>query len=188
MKYYVIAGERSGDLHASNLVKELSDRDPDAVFQGFGGDEMAKSGVQLTVHYSALAIMGVTDVLLSLPKVLKLLGKCKSDINDFEPDVIILVDFGAFNMRIAKFAKGKGLRTFYYISPKVWAWNQNRAFKIKKTVDKMFVILPFEKTFYKKFNYDVDFVGNPVADAIRNHEVNSSFLKVNGLKMLIKKL
>jgi lipid-A-disaccharide synthase len=181
MKYYLIAGERSGDLHGSNLVKELKRRDPESEFRGFGGDEMQKTGVTLAVHYAELAIMGVSDVLLGIFKILRLVRKCKQDILDYDPDVLILIDFGAFNLRIAGFAEKKGIKVFYYISPKVWAWNQSRALKIKRTVDRMFVILPFEKDFYKKFDYEVDFVGNPVADAVRSHSINKSFIEINNL-------
>lgn len=166
MKYYIIAGEASGDLHASNLMKELKKKDINADFRCWGGDLMKAQGAQLVKHYRDLAFMGFVEVLMNLRTIAKNLKFCKSDIMQYKPDAIVLVDYPGFNMRIAEFAKQAGVKVFYYISPQIWAWKQNRVHKIKRTVDKMFVILPFEKEFYKRFNYEVDFVGHPLLDAI----------------------
>jgi len=176
MKYYLIAGERSGDLHASNLMKALEREDNEAEYRYFGGDEMQAVGGSLVVHYRDLAFMGFWEVLKNLRIINKLLRQCKQDIIEYKPDALILVDYAGFNMKIAKYAKKKGLKVFYYISPKVWAWNQKRALKIKQRVDHMFSILPFEVEFYKKFAWnDVTYVGNPVVEAVKQHHVNSNF-------------
>lgn len=177
MKYYVIAGERSGDLHASNLFKAIKGNDPEASGRGIGGDYLQKTGLELFRHYKEISFMGFTEVILNLIKIRQYFQLTKKDILSFKPDVIILVDFAGFNLRIAKFAKENGIRVYYYISPKIWAWNTGRAIKIKALVDKMFVILPFEKQFYKKFDYNVDYVGNPVFDAIHQFEADPDFLK-----------
>jgi lipid-A-disaccharide synthase len=182
MKYYLIAGEKSGDLHGGNLIKALAHLDSTAQFRGLGGDEMKKAGMDLQVPYSEMAFMGVVKAILNLGKIAKWLSFCKKDIQSFNPDVIILIDYGGFNMRVAKFAKPLGFKVFYYISPKVWAWNISRAWKLKATVDRMFCILPFEKDFYKKFDWDVDYVGNPVLDAVGSFEANQNFLKENNLQ------
>jgi lipid-A-disaccharide synthase len=181
MRYYLIAGERSGDLHGSNLIRALRQRDAQSTFQGFGGDFMKQAGMQLSMHYDKMAFMGFVAVLANLRTISKNLALCKKDILDFKPDVIILIDYAGFNMRIAKFAKERGMKVFYYISPKVWAWNTKRAWKLKANVDRMFCILPFEKNFFKTFDWDVDYVGNPVLDAIKAFQPNSDFLKDNGL-------
>jgi lipid-A-disaccharide synthase len=181
MRYYVIAGERSGDLHAGNLIKSLRKLDSAAIFKGFGGDFMKESGAELTMHYRELAFMGFAEVAANLGKIFKNIRTCKEDILAFKPDVVILVDYGGFNTRIAKFCKKNNITVFFYITPKVWAWNQSRALTLKKNVDRMFVILPFEKDFYKKFEWDVDYVGNPVLDAIKAHATDPDFLKKNGL-------
>jgi lipid-A-disaccharide synthase len=180
MKYYIIAGERSGDMHAGNLVRSIKSHDAAAQFKGFGGDYMSSAGVQLTVHYRELAFMGIAEVLSNLNKISKLGKICKDDILAFHPDVVILVDYGGFNTRIAKFARKNNLRVYFYITPKVWAWHQRRALTLKANVDRMFVILPFEKDFYKKFDWDVDYVGNPVLDAVKQHQTDSTFLQRNG--------
>ena len=180
MRYYIIAGERSGDLHGSNLVKELIKRDTEATFRGFGGEEMQGAGVNLFVHYSNLAFMGFQAV-INFSKIAGYITSCKEDILQFNPDVVILIDYGGFNRRIAKFGKESGLKVFYYISPKVWAWRQDRAWSLKATVDKMFVILPFEKKFYKKYDFEVDYVGNPVLDAIKSFEPDPNFLSKNNI-------
>jgi len=176
VKYYIIAGERSGDLHGSNLVRSLRKYDLQAELQGFGGDEMEKTGVKLTVHYRELAFMGFISLATSLFKIYKFISFCKKDILAFKPDAIILIDYGGFNLKIAQFAKGKDIPVLYYIPPKVWAWYQSRAWKLKANVDRMFVILPFEKGFYKKYDCDVDYVGNPVLDAIKSFRVNPDFM------------
>jgi lipid-A-disaccharide synthase len=182
MKYYLIAGERSGDLHGSNLIKAIKKQDPTATFRAWGGDMMEAAGAEIVTHYGSMAFMGFVEVLMNLFTILGFIGKCKKDILSYQPDVVILIDYAGFNMRIAQFAKQNGFRAFYYISPKVWAWNQNRALKIKQFVDKMFVIFPFEKSFFKKFDYEVDYVGNPLFDAIADFNPNTNFLKDNQIE------
>ena len=176
MRYYLIAGERSGDLHGGNLLRSLSKYDTGLVARGFGGDEMKSAGMELAVHFEKLAFMGLKAVLGNLGTISSMLKLCKKDILSFKPDVIILIDYGGFNMRIARFAKSASLKVFYYISPKVWAWNTGRARTLKALVERMFCILPFEKDFYKKFGWDVDYVGNPVLDAVKAFKPNSAFL------------
>ena len=178
MKYYLIAGEASGDLHGSNLMKAIKLEDTEAVFRFFGGDLMQAEGGSLTMHYSEMAFMGFVEVISNLIAILKNIKKAKQDILTFNPDVLILIDFPGFNMKIAKFAQEQGIKVFYYISPKVWAWNQKRVLKIKKNVDHMFCILPFEMEFYKTWGMDVDYVGNPILDAIAANEVDDQF-KIN---------
>jgi lipid-A-disaccharide synthase len=181
MKYYLVVGERSGDLHASNLMKELRKVDAEAEFRFFGGEQMQAVGGTLVLHYQEMAIMGFWEVLLNIRKIARFLKKCQNDILQYKPDVVILVDYAGFNMRIAKFCKKNNIKNFYYISPKVWAWNTKRAWKIKQNIDKMFVIFPFEKDFYKQFQYEVDFVGNPLLDAIRAYTPQPDFLEKNKL-------
>ncbi|MAD96850.1 MAG: lipid-A-disaccharide synthase [Flavobacteriaceae bacterium] len=166
MKYYIISGEASGDLHGSNLMKALFEKDPDANIRFWGGDLMQAVGGTLVSHYKDRAFMGFVEVLSNLSKVLGFIKLCKKDIVAFQPDVIILIDNSGFNLRIAKWAKQEGFYTNYYISPQVWASRSSRVKAIKQYVDRMFVILPFEKAFYKKFDYEVDFVGHPLIDAI----------------------
>lgn len=177
MRYYIIAGERSGDLHGGNLVKEIRKRDPDAVFRGLGGDYLRQQGVELLVHYAEFAVMGFVEVILNIVKISGYLRKCGRDILNFQADVIILIDYAGFNRQMARFGKRHKIKVFYYISPKVWAWNQSRAWQLKAAVDRMFVILPFEKDFYKKFDWDVDYVGNPVLDAVKAHEPDVTFME-----------
>ncbi|MBU1718173.1 MAG: lipid-A-disaccharide synthase, partial [Bacteroidetes bacterium] len=161
MKYYIIAGEASGDLHASNLVKQLKLHDADFVFRGWGGDLMAQQGVEIVKHYRDLAFMGFIEVIANLRTISRNFRFCHEDILQFKPDVIILVDYPGFNLRIAEFAHKNNIRVFYYISPQVWAWKQSRVKKIRRFVERMFVILPFEKEFYARHGYDVDFEGHP---------------------------
>ncbi|MCX7546872.1 lipid-A-disaccharide synthase [Xanthomarina sp. F1114] len=169
MKYYIIAGEASGDLHGSNLMKALLKEDVNASFRFWGGDLMSKTSGTLVKHYRDLAFMGFAEVLLNLRTIFRNLSFCKKDIEAFNPDVIIFIDYPGFNLRIAKWAKQKGYKTHYYISPQIWAWKENRIKAIKHDVDEMYVILPFEKDFYeKKHNYPVHFVGHPTIDAIAN--------------------
>ncbi len=175
MKFYFVVGERSGDLHASNLIKQLKLQHPGTEFRGLGGELMEQSGATLFKKYNEVAFMGFWEVFINLRVILKNLQEVQNDILRFAPDVIVLVDFAGFNMKIAAFAKLNNLKVFYYISPKIWAWNQKRAFKIKRLVDRMFVILPFEQEFYQKFDYKVDFVGNPVLDAIRSFSSDKDF-------------
>lgn len=166
MKYYLIAGEASGDLHASNLMKELKKKDPSAEFRCWGGDLMEGQGGKLVKHYRDLAYMGFIEVALNIRTILGNIRFCKEDIINYKPDALILIDYPGFNLRIAEFAHKNGLKVFYYISPQVWAWKKSRVYKIKKFVDRMFVILPFEKEFYSRYDYDVDFVGHPLLDMI----------------------
>ena len=177
MKYYIIAGERSGDLHGSNLIKGIRKHDPDAQIRAWGGDMMQEAGAEIVKHYRELAFMGFFEVIKNLPTILGFLSFCKKDLKNFQPDVVILIDYSGFNMRVAKFAKLNGFKNFYYISPKVWAWNQSRALNIKRFVDKMFVIFPFEKDFFKQYDYEVEYVGNPLFDAIADFIPNPNFRK-----------
>jgi len=169
MKYYIIAGEASGDLHGSNLMKALYKEDSDANIRFWGGNLMQNVGGTLVKHYKELAFMGFIEVLFHLKTILNNIKICKKDIADFQPDVIIFIDYPGFNLRIAKWAKKEGFKTHYYISPQIWAWKENRITDIKCDVDKMYVILPFEKDFYeKKHHFPVEFVGHPLIDAIHN--------------------
>ena len=166
MKYYVIAGEPSGDLHGSNLIKELRELDHNAEFSCWGGDMMQKQGGMIIKHIRDLAFMGFIEVVMNLRTILINIEFCKSDIASYKPDAIILIDYPGFNLRIAQYAKSIGIKVYYYISPQIWAWKEKRVEIIKANVDRLFAILPFEKAFYKKHNYNVDFVGHPLMDAI----------------------
>lgn len=185
MKYYVIAGEASGDLHGSNLIKQLKTKDAQAIFRCWGGDKMNAQGVTLVKHIRDLAFMGFVEVISNLTTILKNIKYCKEDLLFFKPDVIILIDYPGFNLRIAEFAKQKGIKVVYYISPQVWAWKQSRVKQIKAHVDCMIVILPFEKDFYKKFNFPVFYSGHPLLDAIEDVQESSNtwleFMHVNQL-------
>lgn len=182
MKYYIIAGEASGDLHGSNLVKEIMKLDSLADVRCWGGDLMKDAGAKLVKHYRDLAFMGFTEVIKNLPAILNNLKFCKEDIRSFDPDVIVLIDYPGFNLRIAEWAKAKEYKVVYYISPQVWAWKESRVKLIRKVVDKMLVILPFEKDFYeKKWNYKVEYVGHPlvqvVKEFIRRNEPSEQYAK-----------
>ncbi|MDD1538251.1 lipid-A-disaccharide synthase [Riemerella anatipestifer] len=166
MKYYIIAGEASGDLHGSNLMKALKRKDPNATFRFWGGDLMEQQSGTLVKHYRDLAFMGFVEVIQNLGTILKNIKFCKEDIRNFCPDVLILIDYPGFNLRIAKFAKKLGIKVVYYISPQLWAWKESRVNIIKKYVDEMLVILPFEKDFYKKHQIEAHFVGHPLLDAL----------------------
>ena len=169
MKYYIIAGEASGDLHAANLMKALKKTDANAEFRFWGGDLMQNVGGTLVKHYKELAFMGFFEVVMNLRTISKSLSFCKKDIEAYQPDCLIFIDYPGFNMRIAKWAKIEGFKTHYYISPQIWAWKENRITSIKRDVDKMYVILPFEKEFYEdKHGMPVTFVGHPLIDAIAN--------------------
>jgi lipid-A-disaccharide synthase len=181
MKYYLVAGEASGDLHGANLMKALKEKDPDAEFRFFGGDLMLAQGGTLVQHYSTMAYMGIIEVVMNLRTILQNLKTCKQDINNWKPGVLILIDFPGFNLKIAEFAKTQGLMVCYYISPKVWAWNQKRVYKIKKVVDHLFCILPFEVDFFNRFDMKVDYVGNPLLDAVAAFKPNANFLSANKL-------
>lgn len=170
MKYYLIAGEASGDLHASNLMKSLKEQDKNADFRFYGGEKMAAVGGTLVKHYRELAYMGFIPVLLHLRTILKNMRLCKQDIVSWNPDVVILIDYPGFNLDIAKFVKSKtNIPVYYYISPKIWAWKEHRIKNIKRDVDELFSILPFEVEFFKKHNYPIHYVGNPCVDAISNY-------------------
>lgn len=175
MKYYLVAGEASGDLHGANLMKALKAEDSEAVFRYFGGDKMQAEGGELVKHYADMAFMGFTEVILNLRTIFRNLKACKEDIIKWKPDVLVLIDFPGFNLKIAEFAKANGIKVCYYISPKVWAWNQKRVLKIKKVVDHMFCILPFEVDFYKEWGMQVDYVGNPLLDEIAQFTPDVNF-------------
>lgn len=184
-KIYVIAGEPSGDLHASNMMKAILDEDANVDFRFWGGDKMAKiQSNGLVKHIRDLAFMGFVEVLMNIRTILGNIKFCKKDIEEYQPDAIVLVDYPGFNLRIAEWAKERGIKVYYYISPQIWAWKQNRVHKIKKVVDHMFVILPFEQDFYKKFDYNVEYVGHPLLDEISKYNFEASkaeFLKENEL-------
>lgn len=166
MKYYIISGEASGDLHGSNLIKELKKKDASANIRCWGGDMMEAAGATLVKHYKELAFMGFLEVIKNLGTILKNIKFCKADILQYQPTALILIDYPGFNLRIAKWAKEQGIPVIYYISPQVWAWKENRVKLIKECVDKMLVILPFEKEFYKKWNYEVEYVGHPLVEVV----------------------
>ena len=167
MKYYIIAGEASGDLHGSNLMRGLKMVDNEAEFRFWGGDLMSQQGGDIVKHYKETAIMGFVEVLMNLGKIKSFFTLAKKDIQQYNPDVLILIDYPGFNLRMAEFAKSIGFKTYYYISPKIWAWKESRIKKIKAFVDKMFVIFPFEVDYFKKHNYPVDYAGNPLLDAVQ---------------------
>lgn len=174
MKYYLIAGEASGDLHGSNLIKALSEVDKEAEFRCWGGDLMEAAGATLVKHYKEQSFMGFFEVVKNLPTIFKNISTCKEDIERFSPDVIIFIDYSGFNLRIAKWAKAKNFRTFYYVSPQIWASREGRIKSIKRDIDEMFVILPFEKEFYEgKHQYPVNFVGHPLLDELHRQERTS---------------
>ena len=187
MKYYIIAGEASGDLHGSNLIKELKKLDDTADIRCWGGDLMQQAGAHLVKHYRDLAFMGFAEVVKNLGTILKNLKFCKEDILQFKPDALILIDYPGFNLRIAKWAKQQGLfiegggKVIYYISPQVWAWKENRVKEMKKDIDKMIVIIPFEKDYFKnKWNWNVEYVGHPLAEEIERHKVQGTSSKFSG--------
>ncbi len=187
MKYYLIAGEASGDLHASNLMRSIKQRDKEADFRFFGGDLMQLQGGVLVKHYRDMAFMGILPVLMNAKTILNNLDLCKKDIAAYRPDVVIPIDYPGFNLKIAKYVKRQlQIPVFYYISPKVWAWKEYRVKSFKKYVDEMLSILPFEVDFYKKHNYRIHYVGNPTIDAIAErdfkNEIFSEFIQANGLE------
>jgi len=183
MKYYLISGEASGDLHGANLMKSLKNLDAGAEFRVWGGDKMKNEGGVLVKHYRDLAFMGFIEVLFNLRTVLKNISFCKKDLLCHKPDVLILIDYPGFNLRIAEFAHQHGIKVAYYISPQIWAWKKSRVHLIKRVVDRMMVILPFESDFYKKYNFKVDFVGHPLLDAIHNEPIidKETFFTKHGL-------
>lgn len=179
MRYYIIAGEASGDLHASNLMKEIKFLDNKSIFRGWGGDLMQLQGMELVKHYKELAFMGFVEVLANLGTIFNNLKICKYDIIEFKPDALILIDYPGFNLRIAEWASKNNIRVFYYISPQVWAWHQSRIKKMKKYIERLFVILPFEKEFFSKHQMDVNYVGHPLLDAIESYKCNDNN-EING--------
>jgi len=183
MKYYIIAGEASGDLHGSNLVASIRQKDPNAKIRAWGGEKMRRNGANVVKNYHDLAFMGFVEVLMNLKTILKNFNICKKDITEFNPDALILIDYPGFNLKIAKWAKKKGFKVFYYISPQVWAWKRRRVYTIKKVVDKMLCILPFEKKFYDNYDVDCQFVGHPLLDEIAKVEPvdKDKFYKANRL-------
>ena len=185
MRYYIVAGEASGDLHASNLVKAIKVKDTEAQFRGCGGDLMQKAGAELRMHYKNMAFMGFWEVFIHLRTVLGNIRRCKKDILAWNPDVLVLVDYPGFNLRIAEWAKQQGFKIIYYISPQIWAWKTGRVHKIKRTCDHVMPILPFEKEFYARYGYTADYVGHPLLDAIgpdlRDSEPVRNFRAINGL-------
>ena len=185
-KIYVIAGEASGDLHGANLMKAIKEEDPSIQFRFWGGDLMKAVAGDPVKHIEELAFMGFAEVLMNLRTILGNMKQCKEDILKYKPDALVLIDYPGFNLRIAEWAKKQGIKVYYYISPQVWAWKQNRVHQIKKNVDHLFVILPFEKDFYQRFNYDVEYVGHPLLDAIshyKSHQLDpDTFRKEYGLE------
>jgi lipid-A-disaccharide synthase len=169
MRYYIIAGEASGDLHGSNLIRAIHRQDTNADIRCWGGDMMREAGATVVKHYRDLAYMGFVEVITHLGTILNNIKYCKQDILDYKPDVLVLIDYPGFNMRIAEWAKKEGIKIAYYISPQVWAWKEKRVKKIKRDVDKMLVILPFEEEFYKKWDYKVTYVGHPLIEVV-SHE------------------
>jgi lipid-A-disaccharide synthase len=175
MKYYLIAGEASGDLHGSNLMHQLKDLDVDADFRFWGGDKMHSVGGTMTEHYKKTAFMGFSEVIKNLGKILGFLSKCKKDIQSYQPDVLILIDYPGFNLRIAKWAKKAGIKVVYYITPQVWAWHKSRVHDLGRYTDLLLVILPFEEAFFAKYGYKATFVGHPLLDAIGNFKPDPTF-------------
>lgn len=180
MKYYIIAGEASGDLHGGNLIKALRAQDAQAAVRAWGGDKMEAAGATLVKHYRDLAFMGFVEVIKHLGTILRNISFCKEDIAAFAPDVLVLIDYPGFNMRIATWAKQKGIKVVYYISPQVWAWKEGRVKKIKRDVDKMLVILPFEEEFYRKWDYEVTYVGHPLVEVVREEKEKMPVRKISG--------
>lgn len=180
MKYYIIAGEASGDLHGSNLITALQKKDGSATFRCWGGDKMQAAGAIIVKHYRHLAFMGFIEVLKNLRTIFRNIAFCKKDILAYQPNALILIDYPGFNLRIAKWAKQQGLIVIYYISPQVWAWKENRVRLIKQCVDKMLVILPFEKQFYQKWNFEVDYVGHPLVETIEHFQSENKNTALSG--------
>ncbi len=189
MKYYIIAGEASGDLHGSNLIKELKKLDPSAAIRCWGGDKMQAAGGELVKHYRELAFMGFTEVIMNLRTIFRNLAFCKEDILQYKPDTLILIDYPGFNLRIAKWAKEQGLKVIYYISPQVWAWKEGRVKMMKECIDKMLVILPFEKDYYKnKWNWEVEYVGHPLVEVVNSQKSPDNYREVNSEKFSDKSI
>src|ERR1700748_1608119 len=183
MRYYIIAGEASGDLHGSNLIKALHEKDANADIRCWGGDKMQAAGATLVKHYRDLAFMGFVEVIKHLGTILNNIKFCKQDILQYRPDVLVLIDYPGFNLRIADWAKEQGIRVCYYISPQIWAWKENRIKQIKKSVDKMLVILPFEKDFYQKHQYPVTYVGHPLVEVV-DAELKKAHTPISGKEII----
>lgn len=181
MTYYLIAGERSGDLHGANLIRAIRQYDSDACCRAYGGEQMEAAGAQLVRHYRQMAFMGFLEVAKNIATIRRIMRECQADLLAHRPDVLILIDYAGFNLRMARFAKRHGIRVFYYIAPKVWAWNPGRARNIKASVDRLFTILPFETAFFAKYGYDVDYVGNPLLDALADFRPDPNFRQKLGL-------
>jgi lipid-A-disaccharide synthase len=185
MKYYIIAGEASGDLHGSNLIKELKKLDANANIRCWGGDKMKDAGGDLVKHYRDLAFMGFAEVVKNLGIILQNLKFCKGDILQFKPDALILIDYPGFNLRIAKWAKQQRIKVVYYISPQVWAWKENRVKQMMQNIDKMIIIIPFEKDYFKnKWNWDVEYVGHPLAQVVESEKSKAKSGKFSGKKIV----
>lgn len=183
MKYYLVAGEASGDLHAANLLRELKLRDPKAEFRAWGGDLMKAEGATIVKDYRDLAIMGFIEVVMRLGTIFRNFKLVKQDVSQWKPDVVILVDFPGFNLRVAKIVHELGIPVLYYISPTIWAWNRKRVYKIIKYVDRVFCILPFEKAFYAKYGYTADFTGHPLLDEVKKYH-DSNAVEEDGRKII----
>lgn len=189
MKYYIIAGEASGDLHGSNLMSSLKKKDVNAQFRFWGGDKMLAEGGHLVTHYRNMAFMGFLEVVKNLRTILGFLKTCKKDILAYQPDVLVLIDYPGFNLRMAKWAKKQGIKVVYYITPQVWAWHKSRVYDLGKYTDKLLVILPFEADFFKKHGFESDYVGHPLLDAIEKFKPNDDFLSnINKSKPIISLL
>jgi len=173
MNYYLIAGEASGDLHGSNLMKEILKKDPNATFRCWGGDLMQAAGGEIVVHYKQRAFMGFLEVALNLSKIIGFMKQSQKDLLASNPDVVIFIDYPGFNIPMARFAKHHGFKSVFYISPQVWAWKEKRVITLKQVIDKMLVILPFEKDFYEKWNYEVQYVGHPLVQVVDEFKKNN---------------
>lgn len=184
MKYFIVSGEKSGDMHAANLVREIKFNDNNAVFEAWGGSHMAAEGVKVLKNYEELAIMGFWEVLKNIFKIRGFFKEAKQQITDFQPDLLILVDYAGFNLRLAAWAKANNFKIVYYIAPKAWAWQKNRAFKLKKYVDMLLVILPFEKKFFESYNINTAYVGNPLLDEIESKRGNQEIKLESGKKII----
>ncbi len=185
MRYYIIAGEASGDLHGAKLMRSIKQLDSQADFRYWGGDLMQAEGGQLVNHYRNMAFMGLVAVLMNLRTIMRNMRWCKKDIEQWQPDVLVLIDYPGFNLRIAKFAKKLGLRVHYYISPKIWAWKKKRVYQVKAYIDRMYTIFPFETEFYAQYDYRVNYVGNPLMDELKQYKEKAlgrvDFMRRNGL-------
>lgn len=184
MKYFIIAGEASGDMYGANLATSIFDQDSDATIHGWGGDKMIHSGVEISKHIKELAFMGFIEVVMNLRTIKKNFKKCEKEIEEFNPDALILIDYPGFNLRIAEWAKKRGIKIFYYISPQIWAWKKHRIKKIQQFTDKMYVILPFEKEYYGERSIDVEYYGHPLTEVISQYNYDKSIIPVSPNKII----